>query len=121
MKNIQDIFTKIKEASKEQREIRREYKDALVQETEYAKIIEDLEQLKEKKKKIEEFVQGSMGSRYEQLEDLKHEVTELKTMQSDIAVTTLMKGENIAVKDEYDNIYEPQFSVTFKKTDAKAE
>jgi len=30
-------------------------------------------------------------------------------------MTKLMKGETVEVKDEYDNTYEPIFSVRFKK------
>ena len=31
-------------------------------------------------------------------------------------MTKLMKGESVSVSDEYENEYEPVFSVKFKKT-----
>ena len=54
----------------------------------------------------------------EKLDDLKREVDTNKEMLSDIAMSTLMKGETVEVKDEYDNVYEPAFKVNFKKANA---
>jgi len=34
---------------------------------------------------------------------------------NDIALSTLMKGETVVVKDEWDNEYEPAWKVAFKK------
>lgn len=120
MKDIQVLFNQMHDALKEQKEIRKEYKDALTHEQEYQKITEEMKTLREKKKEIESFVQQSMGERYAKLDDLKHEAEELKTMISDIAVTTYLQGGNIEVVDAFDNVYEPQFSIKFKKTDAHA-
>ena len=36
-------------------------------------------------------------------------------MMNDIALSTLMKGETVVVKDEWDNEYEPAWKVAFKK------
>lgn len=119
MKNIQEIFSQIKESSKEQREIRKEYRDALLQADDYEETTEKLDELKTEKKQIEEKVQGQMGNRWEKLDELKDELKDLKQMQNDVAMTTLMDGKTVEVKDEFDNLYEPVFSVSFKKTSAK--
>jgi hypothetical protein len=37
-------------------------------------------------------------------------------MLNDIAISTLMKGETVVAKDEFDNVYEPVWKVNFKKT-----
>jgi DNA repair exonuclease SbcCD ATPase subunit len=119
MKEIQEIFNELKEAKREQSEIRAEYKDALGQNQEYQELTEQLEELKLRKKELETISQSQMGSRWDQLDDLKMTVADLRQIQSDIAMTTLMEGKPIEVVDEYNNLYEPNFSVSFKKTSAK--
>ena len=120
MQDLQEIFDQIKVLTKEQKEIRAEYKDALLNANEYEATQEKLTELKEKKKELETMVQNQMGTRYEKLEEIKEKLLQLKQTQSDIAMSQLVSGKTIAVKDEYDNLYEPQFVVSFKKTGAKA-
>ena len=119
MKNIQEIFSDLKESANEQKEIRKEYREALLQADNYESVIEKLDELKKEKKEIEQRVQSQMGSRWDKLDQLKSKSAELKQMQNDVAMTTLMSGKPVEVKDEYDNLYEPVFSVSFKKTTAK--
>jgi uncharacterized coiled-coil DUF342 family protein len=115
MQNIQEVFNHIREMKKEQKDLRDMYKDALVQADEYEEIVEKIATLREKKKEIEMRVQAQLGRAYEKFEDLKHEVETEKEMMNDIALTTLMKGETVVVKDEFDNDYEPSWKVGFKK------
>jgi len=115
MNDVQSLFNQLQEAKREQKEIRKEYRDTLKQNTAYEEITEELKALREKKKLIETEVQAQMGSRWEQLENLKIDVEETQEMISDAAVSMLMKGESVAIKDEHDIDYEPRFSVSFKK------
>lgn len=115
MQNIQEVFNRIREIKKEQKDLKDMYKDALAQADEYDEIVEEMKTLREKKKQIEARIQQEMGRAYEKLEDLKNEVETEKEMLNDIAITTLMKGETVEVKDEYDNPYEPTWKVSFKK------
>lgn len=115
MQNIQEIFIKTRELKKEQKDLKEMYKDALAQADGYEEIVEKLKELREKKKQIETRIQGEMGKAWEKLEDIKLEMETDKEMMSDIAMTTLMKGETVAVKDEYENSYEPIWKVNFKK------
>ncbi len=114
--NIQDVFSKIREMKKEQKDIKDMYKDALAQADEYEEIVEKIKELREKKKQIETRIQGELGRAWDKLEDLKLEVESNKEMMNDIALTTLMKGETVMVKDEFDNSYEPAWKVSFKKS-----
>lgn len=118
MQNIQEVFDRLREIKKEAKDLKDMYKDALVQADEYDEIVEQIKTLREKKKQIETRIQAEMGRAYEKLDDLKREVDTNKEMLSDIAMTTLMKGETVEVKDEYDNVYEPSFKVNFKKANA---
>lgn len=115
MQNIQEVFNKIREMKKEQKNLRDMYKDALVQADKYDEITEEIKVLREKKKEIEARIQGQLGRSWEKLEDLKIEVDAQKEMMNDIAISTLMKGETVAVKDEFENAYEPIWKVNFKK------
>ncbi len=116
MKDLQEVFNDLQETKKEIKEIRKEYRDALSHNTEYTNIIDQINELKEEKKQHEIITQRDMGSRWEQLEDLKAEEKSLKEMISDISLTNLMKGETVEVRDAYDSLYEPTYTVSFKKT-----
>lgn len=116
MQNVQEVFDKIREMKKEQKDLRDMYKDALVQADKYEEIVEEIKVLREKKKEIEARIQAQLGRSWEKLEDLKLEVETHKEMMNDVAISTLMKGETVAVKDEFDNAYEPIWKVNFKKT-----
>lgn len=121
MKSIQETFDQIQTAKKQQKEIGRMYKNSLDNNLEYQRVIEDMKELKEKRKAIEESAQAELGSQYDKLEQLKQEIKTSNEMLSDIAITTLMDGKKVEVKDQYNNLYEPRYSVSFKKTSAKAD
>ena len=116
-KDLQSLFNTLQEMKQEQKEIRKEYRDALLHEITYQEIVEEAKNLREKKKLFESEIQSQMGDRWSRLEDLKYDIIETQEMITDQAVNSIMKGESISLKDEYDTIYEPQFSVTFKKAD----
>jgi hypothetical protein len=66
---------------------------------------------------MEEQVKKELGEQYDKLESLKNDINLDKEMLADIAISTLMKGEGIGeIQDEFGNVYEPIFSVKFKKT-----
>ena len=115
MKDVQEVFNELLTAKKEMKEIRKEYKDVLAQDTEYQELLEKLNTMRETKKQHELSAQRDMGMRWEKLEDLKGEVKALQEMISDISLSTLMDGETVEVRDEYDNLYEPMYNVNFKK------
>lgn len=119
MKNIQEVFDRISQLKKEQKNAKGAYKDALDNSDNYRKMTEELKTLKEKKKQTETLIQRELGAQFQKIEDLKLEMESNKEMLSDIALTTVMKGETVEVKDEYGNIYEPVWSVKFKKNESK--
>ena len=116
MVNLQEVFNRIKETQKKQREINAMYRDALTNSQQYQELIEKLNVLKEKKKSLEGQIKEEFSSELSRLETIKLDIKTDKEMLSDIALSALMKGETVQVQDEYDNEYEPIFSVNFKKT-----
>ena len=120
MKDIQEIFNELEVIKKTQKEIQAEYKDALTNSGEYEEIQEQIKELTEKRKQIQTMVQTEMGQRFQDLEIAKDQQKELKQMLSDIAMSNLMDGKSIELKDQNDSIYEPKFTVTFNRTSAKS-
>jgi|WetSurMetagenome_2_1015567.scaffolds.fasta_scaffold88080_3 L-fucose isomerase-like protein len=115
MRDIQEIYNELEANKKEQKEIRREYKDALQNANEYTETEEEYKKIKEKKKQIENITQSRMGGRWDTFEKLKARAKELEEAITDVAMSTLMDGKTVAVKDQYDNSYEPVYKITFRR------
>ncbi|MFZ5982258.1 MAG: hypothetical protein ACOYS2_01620 [Patescibacteria group bacterium] len=115
MRDIQEIFNEIQELKLEQKEIRAEYKDALSNANEYEETVEEAKKLRDKKKQLESVTQGNMGSRYKRFEEIKKKLDELQEMMTDVAMTTLMDGKSISLKDKQEHEYEPVYKVSFRK------
>lgn len=116
MKSLEEVFAKIQAVKQQQRELRKAYKEALERVPNYKSTTEDLTALREKKKKIEAQVREEFSKEFDKLEELKLDLEESNMMLTDIALSKLMKGEHVEVKDQYNLVYEPVFAVRFKKT-----
>jgi DNA repair exonuclease SbcCD ATPase subunit len=116
MKTLDEVFAKIQSVKQQQRELRKSYKEALERVPSYKSTVEDLTALREKKKKIEAQVREEFSKEFDKLEELKLDLEENNIMLTDIALSKLMKGEHVEVKDQYNLVYEPLFVVRFKKT-----
>lgn len=115
MKNIQQVFNNILAIKKKQKDIKEAYRDALSTSQAYQDIKEKATEIRDKKKQIENSIKESFSSEFTKLDDLKIDLESEQEMLTDIAITTMMKGESVEIKDEYDNDYEPVFKVNFKK------
>lgn len=115
MPNLQEIFDEIQTLKNERKEIQVEYKDALKNANEFEETDEKLKELKEKKKQIEAITQGRMGLRYQRFEEVKEKIKELDERLTDAAMTELMNGKTIEIKDQHENEYEPIYKISFKK------
>lgn len=115
MTDLNEIFQRIKESKREQKNVRTVYRDVLAQNAPYQKVVEELNTLKAKKLQLETEIRSSFQKEMEQLEKLTESVKADVQLMSDMAITKLMKGETIEVKDEQDTSYEPVIQVKFKK------
>jgi len=115
MANLQEVFNRIQKSKKEQKDIKSMYRDALSNSQVYQKTVEELNELKEKKKKIEDQIKEDFRQEFDKLETLKADIENDNMLLSDAAISQLMKGETVEVTDINDNKYEPIFSVKFKK------
>ena len=115
MPDIQDVFARLQKLRGEQRNIRKQFKEALKSSFEHEEISEKIKTLREKKKQIELSVRQNMESDIRRLEDLTIDIESDQELISDIALTKLMKGETVKVTDEHNAEFEPIFVVKFKK------
>lgn len=115
MVNVQEIFNKIKERQKEQKTIRQIYRDVVSNSQEYQNILEEYETIKLKKKKIEENLKNELREEMDKLYSIKTDIESEKEILNQATLTKLLKGEAVEITDEYNNKYEPIFSVRFKK------
>jgi hypothetical protein len=117
MRNIKEIFERIQEQKREQREINKTVREALDNSAEYHDIKEHIERLRLKKLRIEDSVRGDLDQK---MDLLKLNIKEGIQVMSDVALTTIMKGESVKLTDKDNNEYEPIFTVRFKKTQNKS-
>jgi predicted nuclease with TOPRIM domain len=116
MQNVQEIFNRMQAIKKKQKDIRSAYKDALAGSAEYVELSDKLKQMRERKKQIEASVKQDFSSEFTKLDDYKIDLESDSTLLTDAVITKMMRGETIEIEDEYNNKYEPVFSVKFKKT-----
>ncbi len=115
MSQIQEIFDRLQKFKGEQKELKTMYRDALRNSAEYQKVSEELNKLKEEKKSIEAKVKEEFAREMDKMEVLSNEIKNDNQVLSDAAMAKVAKGEKIEIRDEYENEYEPIFSVKFKK------
>ena len=115
MSTLNEVFKRLQEQQKVQRDLKKMYREALAVNGNYHEVLEELEALKIKKKQIESAVKSDLKEEFDKLEGLKLNIAGDKQMLSDIALTQLTKGEEVKVIDENQVEYEPLFTVRFQK------
>lgn len=115
MSKLQEVFDRINESKKEQKELKKMYRDALVNSQEYQMATEELKTVRDKRKEIENKIKADFSSEFDKLDTLKLDIENDMMLLSDAALTQMMNGEMLDIQDQYDNKYEPIFSVRFKK------
>lgn len=113
--SLPDVFRRIQERKKESRELKAMYRDSLINSASYQEVKDELENLKLKKKKIENEIKTDLKEEFDKLEGLKLNIAGDMQLLSDIAVKNLVDGESIKIIDENKVEYEPIFNVRFKK------
>lgn len=115
MPNIQEVFSRMQDTKAKMKDLKGSYKDALVNSAEYTKLDEESKTVRARKKEIEMTVRESFSEDMNKLDDLKRDLQSDQEVLNDLAVNQIMEGETVAVKDQYDNHYEPMFKVSFRK------
>ena len=80
----------------------------------YLELCEQIKALNAKKKQFEEQAKAKFNE-IGMLEDFEQQAIEQKQLLTEVALTNLAKGENNTVHDDNGNIYDPIFTVKFKR------
>lgn len=116
MQDIQEIFNRIQAKKAELKDLKTIYKDVLDNSQEYQELLEEMRVFKQKKKDLESIFKDELANEIMKMEEIKLDIKTDQEMIGDIALTTIMQGNEVQLTDEYDSVYEPIFSVKFKKT-----
>ena len=115
MATMQDMFAKIQATKKEMKVIKKAYRDALLNQSEYQDVTDQMKKLREQKKRIENETKDTFAKEFDKLNDLGVDLLAAEEKLSDMTLTAIAKGETVMVRDDYANSYEPKVKVTFKR------
>ncbi|MEI7451948.1 MAG: hypothetical protein WCK37_01945 [Candidatus Falkowbacteria bacterium] len=115
MAEVQDIFNRIREKQGEQKILKDIHKSVLINSQEYQLVLEELKELKEKKKKIQSVLESDLKEEFDKIDEIKTYIASDKEMLSNMALSQIIKGEKIEITDEKNNKYGPILSVKFEK------
>jgi len=115
MSKLHEVFNRLQAQQKDQRELKRMYREALSTNAQYQEVLKELDFLKIKKKQIETGVRADFKEEFDKIEGLKLNIAGDKQMLSDIALTQFTSGEEVKIVDENKVEYEPIFNVRFQK------
>lgn len=115
MHDLQEVFNRMQASKKKSRELTSMYKEALNSIGAYQELVEKIAQLRTKKRQIEIATLEDFTEEFKKIDALKTDVKSDSEMLTDIAITRYTKGESLEITDEYENAYEPRFSVRFSK------
>ena len=104
----------MQDKKKQVKVVRQKYKQELASSSEHQRITEDMEKLRAKKKKYEQSIREQAGANFTRIDELALAIRQDTQMLSDVALTSIMKGERVEVKDEHTE-FEPVFTVRFKR------
>ncbi|MFO0764949.1 MAG: hypothetical protein U0487_02795 [Patescibacteria group bacterium] len=115
MSKLQEIHARIRANKDEKKKVRVIFKDVLAQSKPYQDVLEELEELKAKKIRLENEIRADFTKEMEKLEKIALDIKSDEMLLTDLSLTMLMKGQSLDLMDENDVKYEPVFKITFKK------
>ena len=112
MQNPQEVFNKIQTNKAKVKDLKKAFKDDIESMGGYLDTCKQINDLKNKKKQMEESIKKSWEKELTQIEDLTIDIKSDQEMLSDILVTAAMKGETVQIVDLKGNEYEPVLKAT---------
>ncbi len=116
MPSLADVYRRLQNAKKKQKDLRDMYKDALTHSKSYQEVKDELEKLLEKKRRIETAVKADFVNEQAEIDKIRTNMASDKQLLTDLALTQLMKGQEVEITED-DVSYEPIFNVKFKRKD----
>lgn len=115
-KDLQQAFDELSVKKMKLRDLKELVKDAFKNSKEHMELSQKIKELQEKKKTIEVALKEPYANELNQIDELEVDIMAGNELLADAALSLLMKGETVEVKDRYDNVYDPKFSVKFTKS-----
>jgi uncharacterized membrane-anchored protein YhcB (DUF1043 family) len=115
MQQLKIIFDRYEDSVEERRDIKSIIKDACDESLEYKKAKEEFEEAKAKLKEVKNKIEAGFAKELEKFEELQADIKSDREIMSDVALAMYAKGEPVVVKDKYNQEYEGEFKVRFKK------
>jgi hypothetical protein len=115
-KDLISLFEKNKELKHNAKEIKKIITDALAANSHYIQLKEDYKIMRDDLAMIRDSVYDDFVSEINNLEKLKNEADDNNLMITDVAINNLLEGKTVEVVDKDGFVYEPIWSVKFKKT-----
>ena len=116
IKDLQEAFDGLSVKKMKLRDLKEIVKDAFKNSAEHMDLCQKIKDLQEKKKTIEVALKEPYAAELKQMDELEIDIMSGNELLADAALSLLMKGETVEVKDRYDNVYDPKFSVKFTKS-----
>lgn len=115
MPSLEEVHKRLANNKAERRDLQKMFKDDLKNTPKYVAITEELKTLRDEKKTIENELKQAYASENERLEQLKADIADDQELLSDIALNMYVNEETVEIKDDDDNVWHPEFKVTFKR------
>jgi hypothetical protein len=114
-KKIKEIYQRIQENKSKLKELKTSAKDVLSNDFSYSKMKAELDEKRKEVKILEKQLITSNMVNYDQMENYKIDIKTDEELLKDIALSLLMKNEQVELVDKYENKYIPELRVAFKR------
>lgn len=115
MPSLNEVYVRLQKAKKEKAEISKMLKGELQANARYVELGEEMKNLRDEKRRIENEVRNFSKADVEKLEGLKADIQTDTELLADQALNMYVKGETVEIVDEDESHWYPQFSVRFKR------
>ena len=110
---IEEVYNRCEEKKQKRRVLQRSFHDSLAQNARYQEILESMEKLRVEKKSIENA--SRTQDEVAELDLLKVDIQSDKILLTDMTLNKHLEGMSVEVRDRYETVLRPQFSVKFTK------
>ncbi len=114
MPKLEEVYNRMEVNKKRIKEINKMYKDELTHSSRYQELVEQIKELRDEKKGIEDEIRSS-DKEFAEVDDLKLDIQSDQEVLTDISLNMYVNKEPVEIVDEYDNRWYPVFKVAFKK------
>jgi hypothetical protein len=114
-RKIKEIYQRIQENKSKLKELKTSAKDVLSNDFSYSKMKAELDEKRKEVKILEKQLITSNMVNYDQMENFRIDIKTDEELLKDIALSLLMKNEQVELVDKYDNKYIPELKVAFKR------